>query len=137
MAYKILLAEDDELQVWMLRHAFTKARLEHQIVSVEDGEMAIQYLEAGFQMNHQTNYPLPKLILLDLKMPKVDGFGVLKWMQSRPERDLVPVVVLTCSTLPEDVRRAKDLGAREVLQKPNGLEELVTMVQTMNERWLT
>src|SRR4051812_16030564 len=98
----ILLVEDDENDSFFVNRALKKAGVKHQLVQLPDGEEAILYLSGEGQYQDRTRHPLPILILLDLKMPKVSGLGVLSWLQTRPELARVPVVVLTGSILERD-----------------------------------
>ena len=75
-------------------------------------------------------------MLLDLKMPLVDGFDVLVWLQGRSQKVSLPVVVLSSSSLVADKKKAKQLGAQDFLAKPTGMEELTALVQALHERWL-
>src|SRR6266481_1426805 len=113
-ARHVLVADDDENDVLLLRRAFQKAGLSHTIVHVKDGEEVINYL-AAVGANAK---PSPNLLLLDLNMPRLDGFDVLEWLRNRPERLPVPVVVLSSSVLPKDKEKAETLGAHEYLVKP-------------------
>src|SRR5260221_12904186 len=103
----VLVADDDENDVLFLRRAFQKAGLYHTIVQVKDGQEAVNYLASvGANAN-----PLPSLFVLDLKMPRLDGFDVLEWLRNRSERLPVSVVVFSSSGLPNDKEKAETLGA--------------------------
>ncbi len=82
-------------------------------------------------------WPLPSLILLDLKMPGLSGHEVLKWIRTRPETCTIPVIVLTSSHQDSDIRRAYILGANGYLVKPGTPAELLTMVEGIKNYWLT
>src|SRR5438445_4742341 len=97
-ARHVLVADDDENDVFLLRRAFQKAGLPHRLIHVRDGQEAINYLGGETSQNGTK----PKLFLLDLKMPLVDGFDVLRWLRARPEKNSLPVVVLCSSTLTAD-----------------------------------
>jgi CheY-like chemotaxis protein len=114
-AKQILVAEDSEDDVFLLTNAFRKAGLPHTLTFVIDGEKAIEQLQKG---------PCPDLLLLDLKMPRVTGFEVLKWLQGNSEFRGLPVVVYSSSALPEDQARAKKLGARYYVVKSTDYESL-------------
>ncbi len=132
----VLLAEDDRDEVYLARWAFLNAGLPHQIIDVPDGAVTIEYLKGTAPFTDRVRYPFPRLLLLDLKMPKVNGFEVLAWLRTRPEFSSLPVVVLSSSVFQVDSRMARDLGAREFLSKPYRMEELVALVQGLHERWL-
>src|SRR5215213_787293 len=94
----ILVADDDEQDIFLLRRAFSKAGLSNLILDVHDGEEAIKYLVGNNDFADRTRYPMPALLLLDVKMPKANGFDVLKWLQTRPELADMPVVMLSSSS---------------------------------------
>jgi len=137
-ARTVLVADDDENDVLFLRRAFQKAGLSHMIIHARNGQEALSYLTSI----GAARLWLPELLLLDLKMPLVDGFDVLGWLRvissslqqwgPRP----VPVVVLSASCLPQDKERAKDLGAQDYLVKPANSNEWITIARSLNERWL-
>jgi CheY-like chemotaxis protein len=131
----ILLAEDDPDDVLLLERAFQKAGLGGVLRVVRDGEQAVEYLKGSGPFASRELFPLPFLILLDLKMPGMDGFEVLQWV--RAERDLkrLLVVVLTSSNLQADVDRAYELGANSYLVKPVEFQEMVNMIQRFEAYW--
>lgn len=131
----ILVADDDENDVFFLRRGFAKAGLLHPIIHVSDGQRAIDYLLGnGIYADRKSN-PFPDLLLLDLKMPKADGFDVLATLQSLPGLDL-PVVVLSTSALIVDIQMARKLGARDYVVKPVDQDEMVKVVLGFHQRWL-
>src|SRR6266481_2179401 len=98
----ILLVEDDPNDVLLIQRAFQKAGLRAALKVVRDGAQAIDYLSGNGVYAEREKYPLPYLILLDLKMPGTDGFEVLQWVRAEPEIKRLLVVVLTSSVLQED-----------------------------------
>ena len=132
----VLVAEDDRDDVYLLRWAFGRAGLDPQIIDVSDGAVAIDYLGGTPPFDDRRLHPLPKLVVLDLKMPKVTGFDVLAWVAARRDLSWLPVVVLSASAFPGDVQRALKLGAREFLTKPNDLDDFIPMVRGLHARWL-
>jgi CheY-like chemotaxis protein len=90
--------------------------------------------EAGF--SNRTNHPLPDLMLLDLKMPKLNGFDVLSWLRAKPGLKRLLVTVLTSSDQPVDINRAYDLGANSYLVKPHATENLLDLVNRVEKYWL-
>jgi|SRR6266850_4996885 len=135
--YCILVAEDEDVDVFLLRRSFRRAALPHNLIDVPDGEKAIEYLKGRPPFDDRIRYPFPQLLLLDLKMPKLNGFDVLAWLAGRPDMRDLPAVVLTSSPLESDAKMAAKLGAREFLTKPNDLDEMITLVKNVSERWLT
>src|SRR6266480_4275505 len=102
----ILLAEDREDEVMLLRRAFAKAKFLNPLHVVANGEEAIAYLQGEGKYASRDEYPLPSLLLLDLKMPRKDGFQVLDWIRHQPELSALRVVVLTSSDAIRDVNLA-------------------------------
>jgi CheY-like chemotaxis protein len=132
----ILVAEDDENDIVILSYAFKQAGLGHTLERVPDGEAAIDYLKGDGPYADRARFPLPDLLLLDLKMPKVSGFEVLAWLQTQPALDEIPVVVLSGSELEEDKMETAKLGASAFHTKPNDFHKAVKLVQDLDARWL-
>jgi len=133
----VLLAEDDLNDAFLVRRAFKKADLPHRLVHLLDGQQAIEYLSGAALDGTAITPGRPDLLLLDLKMPKVGGFEVLAWLQQRPELKSMPVVVLSSSDHESDVRQARALGAADYFRKPGDPSELIGIVRTLHERWLS
>jgi CheY-like chemotaxis protein len=114
-----LYVEDSPDDVVFLEHAFRKKGY-GELHSLSDGQEAIEYLNGEGKYADREKNPLPDVILLDLKMPRVDGFGFLKWLHEKAPADLrrVPVIVMSTSDDPGDVNRAYDLGVNCYLTKP-------------------
>ena len=133
----ILLAEDQEIDVFLMRRALKKAAVVNPIFVACDGQEAIDYLEGAGPYADRKTYPLPALLVVDLKMPRMDGFDVLAWLQSHAAFDALPTVVLSGSGLEEDVLKAKGLGAADYRVKPNEPAALTEIVHQLHSRWLT
>jgi len=132
----VLLAEDDPDDVLLTHLAFEKARLANPLQVVRDGEEAISYLKGAGRFKDRTRYPLPVLLLLDLNMPKVNGFQVLEWLQTHPMLSRMSVAVMTSSDHDPHVSRAYELGADSYLIKPPDAEALLALVQRLRAYWL-
>jgi len=132
----ILVADDDQNDVFFLRRAFQKSGLEHSVVHVSDGQEAIDYLRGDAGYSDRARFPIPALLLLDLKMPKVDGFDVLHWLKERSDLKELPVVVLSSSSREDDIQRARSLGADDYRVKPADFEQLLLLAQDVSSRWL-
>src|SRR4051794_11200760 len=102
----ILLADDCPEDIFIIREAFERAHVANPIYSVSSGEEAISYLKGEGLYSNRVEYPLPDLLLLDLKMPRVDGFDVLRWIRQHSGLGLMRVVVLTSSDQLQDVNEA-------------------------------
>jgi CheY-like chemotaxis protein len=136
MQIPILVAEDEETDVLLLRYAIRRVGLPHQLIVAQDGQEAIDYLSGEAPYSDRTLHPLPALVLLDLKMPRLTGFDVLAWLQGRPELKKLPAVVLTSSADEADRLRAQQLGAAEYRVKPGDLPGLMKVIQELHTRWL-
>jgi CheY-like chemotaxis protein len=132
----ILLVEDDSNDVLLIQRAFRKASLSNPLQIVEDGEAAILYLKGEESFADRDRFPLPRLILLDLKLPRKSGFEVLVWLRQQPKFYGLPVVVLTSSKENNDIQQAYLLGANSYLVKPVGFDSLLDMIKTLNLYWL-
>lgn len=132
----ILMAEDDENDVFFLRRAMSQAGLTNPLFVSHDGQEAIDYLNGVSPFNDRAKYPLPGLLLLDLKMPRVNGFDVLSWLAHRPDLKEIFVVVLSSSCHDEDIRRAKGLGAHDFRTKPSEFGHLVELIRDVQRCWL-
>ncbi len=132
----ILLVEDETVDVLMIRRALTRARLANPLQVVQDGDAAVNYLGGVGDFADRRRYPLPGLILLDLKLPRRSGLEVLEWRREQPGLRRIPVVVLTSSREADDVHRAYDAGANSYLVKPVQFEALFEMVRSLGSYWL-
>ena len=131
----ILLVEDDENDVLLIQRSFQKADLRDTLKVVRDGEQAVQYLSGEGAYANREKFPLPFLILLDLKMPRMNGFEVLEWVRRQPDFKRLLIVVLTSSHLQRDVDRAYELGANSYLVKPVEFDEMVHLIQRFEAYW--
>ena len=132
----ILLAEDREDDILLIRRSFTKAFITNPLLVVRDGEEVVSYLEGEGKYSNRDEFPLPDLLLLDLKMPGKDGFEVIKWLRKHPTLKTLPVVVLTSSQDIRDVNTAYQLGANSFLVKPMDFENFVEMSRFISGFWL-
>jgi CheY-like chemotaxis protein len=134
--YTILLVEDDSNDVFLIQRAFRKANLANPIQVVQDGEAAVLYLSGQEPYSDRDRYPLPILMLLDLKLPRRSGLEVLEWLRQQPKLKRMPVVMLTSSREHADINQAYDLGANSYLVKPVAFDGLLNMVKSLNQYWL-
>jgi DNA-binding response OmpR family regulator len=131
----ILLVDDSENDIEIIRRAVERAGLQNRIVAINDSEEVMAYFEGRGRYEDRDKYPKAHLVLLDLKMPKVDGFEVLAWIRHRSELKMMPVIVLTSSDLLFDVTKAYELGASSYLVKPLEFENLEAMMRTLGAVW--
>jgi CheY-like chemotaxis protein len=132
----VLVADDDANDIFFLRRAFQKAGLSCPIVDVSDGERAINYLSGSDGFGDRGQFPIPSLLFLDLKMPKVSGFEVLEWLQKHKGIGSIKVVVLSSSNLPGDMQKARTLGAHDYRVKPADIDDMIAMVKEVASKWL-
>ncbi len=132
----ILLAEDDANDIFLMRRAFDTAGIPNPLYMVNNGQEAVDYLAGTGTYAHRAKFPLPRLLLMDLKMPLLDGFDVLKWIRSEKQFDLLPVVVLTSSRLQRDVDRSREFGVFDYRVKPHAFEDLVRLLDDVRKCWL-
>jgi len=106
------------------------------LMFVKDGQELIHYLAGDDGYADRTAHPMPRLLLLDLKMPKLDGFDVLRWLQQQPELRRLVVTVLSSSDESKDVNLAYDLGANSYVVKPQSTDGYAKIVDKMRDYWL-
>jgi len=132
----ILLVEDRDDDVLFIKKAFERGNIQTAIQVARDGQEAIDYFDGVGRYRSRKEYPLPWLVLLDLKMPRVDGFEVLKWIRAREEYRSIVVVVLTASDQIRDVNQAYRVGANSFLVKPVDFENTANLIKLIHEYWL-
>ena len=120
----ILLADDSEDDEILLKRVLRLSGLANPVILVHDGEEAIAYLKGDGPYGDREKHPLPKVLMLDLKMPKKNGFEVLQWVKAQPALKDILVVVLTSSDRTEDVERSYQMGANSFLSKPCRVEDV-------------
>jgi CheY-like chemotaxis protein len=131
----ILLAEDREDDVLLVRRALVRAEVKNPLMVVRNGEEVVAYLEGTGKYSNREHFPVPDLLLLDLKMPRMDGFEVLQWLRQHPEMKALRVIVLTSSQDIYDVNRAYELGANSFLVKPLEFENYAALTRTLAKFW--
>ncbi|HSU55963.1 MAG TPA: response regulator [Candidatus Dormibacteraeota bacterium] len=131
----LLLVEDREDDITLIRRSFEKVGICNPIQTVKDGEEAIAYLSGIGEYSDRQEHPLPQLVLLDLKLPKVDGFEVLRWIRTDSQSPDLRVVVLTSSDHIGDVNLAYKLGANSFLVKPSDFKEFVELSSFIADNW--
>jgi CheY-like chemotaxis protein len=132
----VLYVEDNVDDYILLKFASRKCGTPFSLRHAADGEQAIAYLSGTGAYADPEEYPFPDLVLLDLKLPNLDGFEVLQWIRSNPLTKSLPVVVLAGSSFRADVRRALELGANSYAVKPARFEELQVLIDQIADVWL-
>lgn len=127
----VLLVDDDPNDVLLTHRALNKLGLPGSLKVAIDGERAVACLSAP-----PDGQPLPSLVLLDLKLPRLSGFEVLEWIRSQPGLRCLPIIVLTSSKAKRDITRAYELGANAYLIKPAAYNDLVSLVKTVADFWI-
>jgi CheY-like chemotaxis protein len=125
----ILLVDDSTDNLFLMREAFKMAKCNNPLQEVNNGEEAIKYLKGEGAYSDRDFFPLPVVMLLDLNMPKLDGFGVLSWVRAQPELKRLTIIVLTASARDKDLERVADLGSNAFLVKPISLDALASMMR--------
>ncbi|BBD58247.1 two-component response regulator [Nostoc sp. HK-01] len=132
----ILLVEDNPHDILLVQRAFRKAGITNPLQVVNNGDAAVLYLAGEAAYSDRQLYPLPALIMLDLKLPRRSGAEVLMWLRQQPGLKRLPVVVLTASQEYTDVNRLYDLGANAYMVKPVAFDDLVEIVRIINQHWM-
>ena len=133
----ILLVDDSNLDVELTLDAFREACLFNRIEVASNGQQAIDYLLGQDKYSDRESYPIPDLILLDLKMPGIDGFDVLERVKSTPVVKRIPVIILTSSKEQGDRALSYDIGANSYLVKPVSFSGFIDVVKQIDNYWLT
>lgn len=136
MSKTILLVEDEENDVFFMKYAFKEVGILNPLQVAEDGKQTMDYLSGNGEYADRERFPLPYLTLLDLKLPRVMGFEVLKWMREQPELKTLIVIILTSSRLGPDIEMAYRLGANAYLVKPSSPPELREIAMGIKQFWL-
>jgi CheY-like chemotaxis protein len=133
---QILLAKDNETDALLVRRAIKAAGMSADLHVVRDGQEAVDYLAGVNGYEDRDKHPFPKVVLLDLRMPRLDGFQVLRIIRQKLRFTQLPVIVLTNSENPSDIKRAYELGATSYFLKPNSSEGLDEMMHVLHAYWL-
>jgi CheY-like chemotaxis protein len=131
----ILMAEDDPDDRLLAQEAFHEANLSNDIKFVKDGEELLDYLRHSGIFADKSQFPQPRLILLDLNMPRMDGREALKEIKADPEIRRIPIVVLTTSQAEEDIIKTYDLGVSGYITKPVAFDGLIEVMKVIGKYW--
>jgi two-component system, response regulator len=134
--FEILLVEDNPHDAEMAIRAFQKSHVVNQIHHVEDGAKALSYLFATGEYENRKGMPGPRLVLLDLKLPKLDGLQVLRQLKESPQTRMTPVVVMTSSREEQDLVNSYRLGVNSYIVKPVDFEKFLEAVEHLGLYWM-
>ncbi|HEX4943464.1 MAG TPA: response regulator [Usitatibacteraceae bacterium] len=132
----ILLVEDNPSDVGLTRRAFEKSAIRNTLVVAEDGQEALDYLFAEGRHAGRAPGEAPMLVLLDLKLPRVDGLEVLRRMRADPRTRRIPVVILTSSSEEQDIALGYDLGTNSYIRKPVDFHNFADVIRQLGMYWL-
>jgi two-component system, response regulator len=135
-AIEILLVEDNESDAELTLHALQRSKLINKIARVDDGERALDFIFCRGPYSDRHFSSPPRLILLDLKLPKVDGMQVLREVKSDPRTKAIPVILLTASKEERDVAESYSLGVNSYIQKPVNFTDFQDVVRQLGMYWL-
>jgi CheY-like chemotaxis protein len=124
----VLLVEDDDGHARLLEKNLRRGGVVNQLVRVADGQEAVDYMSRTGSYEDSTRYPLPSVVLLDVRMPRLDGFEVLAYLKSDPELMRIPVIMLTSTDNQNEINRAYKMGANGYVVKPVGIESFIDRV---------
>jgi CheY-like chemotaxis protein len=133
--YTVLLVEDDLNDIFLVKRAFKLARLESPLQVVTDGEEAIRYLKGEGRYADRSAYPLPKLVVMDIKMPRLSGFEVLEQVKQEGPLRRIPIVIVSSSDRHEDINRAYELGANAYMVKPMNYRSVEHLFEAITHYW--
>ena len=131
----MLLVEDEDTDAFFVKRAIEKSDARHTLRVVKNGQEAIDYLKGEDQYSNRQEFPLPNVVLADLKMPIMGGFEFLQWLREHPHTAVVPTIIYSNSNLEEDVRRAYQLGANSFITKPTDMDLFVDVLRLIRSYW--
>ena len=135
--FTVLLVEDDLNDIFLVKRSFKIARVRNPLQVVTDGQEAIQYLCGEGRYADREVYPLPKLIVMDIKMPRRSGFEVLEFVKAGSSHLLrrIPIVIVSSSDNPADINRAYELGANAYMVKPVDYRAVEHLFNSITQYW--
>lgn len=132
----ILIVDDDENDIFFVKRAFTDINVHCAFQVMKNGQDVVDYLGGVGEFADRQKYSLPMMILMDLKMPIMDGFQVLAWLRARDGIKVIPTIIFSSSDLPQDITRAYELGANSFMTKSVTYDGLLLKLQTLSQYWL-
>jgi CheY-like chemotaxis protein len=135
-SFTILVAEDNPDDFLLLQRALAKNHIANPVQWVQDGLDAIDYLSGNAPYADRAQFPLPRVVMLDLKMPRFGGFELLNWIRNHPGLHLLPVLIMSSSNLAPDVAKAYALGANSFFMKPSTFDDLQKLTRSIHDYWV-
>jgi CheY-like chemotaxis protein len=132
----ILLIEDEATDAILIQRAFEKVGIRNPIAHLANGDAALAYFEGINEYSDRLRFPLPVLVILDLKLPGMGGLQLLKWIRTKRDLRLIPVIVLTGSADSTDVQAAYEAGANSYLLKPADRSEIIRVIEAVEQYWM-
>ncbi len=132
---QVLIAEDDENDALLLKRAIKRVNPAATFYLVSDGNEAMLYLKGDGKYGERDKFPFPRVLITDLKMPRMDGFELLHWLHDHPDCNVIPKIVLSASNIERDVIRAYQLGANIFFKKPASFDDLIAMIELNFRVW--
>jgi len=133
--FTVLLVEDDLNDIFLVKRAFKLAHVRSPLQVVTDGLEAMHYLKGEDKFADRQAFPLPKLVVMDIKMPRRSGFDVLEWAKHDPLLRRIPIVIVSSSEDPADINRAYELGANAYMVKPVDYRAVEHLFQSITQYW--
>jgi CheY-like chemotaxis protein len=134
--YTVLLVEDDLNDIFLVKRAFKMAQVQNPLQVVTDGQEAMLYLRGDGKYADRQTFPLPKLMVMDIKMPRKSGFEVIEWVKGRPgPLRRIPIVIVSSSENPDDINKAYELGANAYMVKPVNFRRVEHLFQSITQYW--
>ena len=134
--FTLLLVEDDLNDIFLVKRAFKMAQVSNPLQIVTDGQEAISYLKGEGKYADRATYPMPRLMVMDIKMPRMSGFDVLEWVKGddSPLRR-IPIVIVSASDNPSEINRAYELGANAYMVKPVDFRAVEHLFNAITNYW--
>jgi CheY-like chemotaxis protein len=133
--FTVLLVEDDLNDIFLVKRAFKMAQIQNPLQVVTDGEEAIHYLQGEGRYADREAYPLPRLIVMDIKMPGRTGFEVLEWAKQDRLLRRIPIIIVSASDNPADINRSYDSGANAYMVKPVDFHKVEHLFHSITHYW--
>jgi CheY-like chemotaxis protein len=131
----LLYVDDDDNDISLVKFAAQSAGISECLRTVTSGAQAIDYIQGHGQFADRRKFPIPSVVLLDLRMPRMNGLDVLRWVRAQPDLVCIVVIAFTASAHPDDVIRACQQGANAFVQKPSSFEELSKFLRLLKSFW--